>query len=75
MKIVMEGTDQRVYNQPTADEIAALLSDDNVAPATRDVIAQVNVDDQSCRWKAIFPLHAAHYHSWSQILYRVPCGR
>ena len=39
MKIVTEeGMDQRVYNHPTVDEIAALLSDNNATPATRDVI-------------------------------------
>ena len=43
MKIVTkEGMDQRVYNQPIVDEIAALLSDDNVTPATRDVIVRLH---------------------------------
>jgi len=42
MKIITEqGMDQRVYNQPTVNEIAALLSDDNATPATRDVIVRL----------------------------------
>src|SRR5271169_6560847 len=42
MKIVTEeGMDQRVYNRPTVNEIAALLSDDNATPATRDVIVRL----------------------------------
>jgi hypothetical protein len=52
MKIVTEeGTDQRLYNHPTVNEIAALLSDDNATPATRDVIV---------RLRPTAPMHAVY---------------
>ena len=42
MKIVTdERIDQRVYNQPTVNEVAALLSDKNATPSTRDVIVRL----------------------------------
>ena len=42
MKVVTEERmDQRVYNQPAVDEVAALVSDDNTTPATRDVFVRL----------------------------------
>jgi len=50
MKIINDdSTDQRRYNQPTAQEIALLLTDNDLAVATRDVTMQLRTTEQNSR--------------------------
>ena len=77
MKIVTEeGRDQRVYNQPTVDEIAALLSDDNATPATRDVIVRLRPSAVNTYALQRVPSTSSLYHLLHYVLLfpRGECG-
>jgi hypothetical protein len=77
MKIVTEkGMDQRVYNQPTVHEIAALLSDDSATPATRDVIVRLRPSAVNTYTLQRVPSTSSLYHLLHYVLLfpRGECG-
>ena len=77
MKIVTEeGMDQRVYNQPTVDEIAALFSDDNATPAVRDVIVRLHPSADNTYILQRVPSTSSLYHLLHYVLLfpRGECG-
>ena len=77
MKIVTEeGRDQRVYNQLTVNEVAALLSDDNATPATRDVIVRLRPTAANPYTLQHVPSTSSLYHLLHYVLLfpRGQCG-
>jgi Helitron helicase-like domain at N-terminus len=77
MKIVTEeGMDQRVYNQPIVNEVAALLSGDNATPATRDVIIRLRPSAANTYALQRVPSTSSLYHLLHYVLIflRGECG-
>ena len=83
MKIITEeGMDQRVYKRPTANEVAALLSDDSATPATRDVIVRLRPTAANTYALQRIPSTSSLYHLLHYVLLfpvenavgRVECG-
>jgi hypothetical protein len=69
MKIVMgEGIDQRVYKQPTVDEIVTLFSDNNVTPAMRDVIVRLRPSADNMYALQRVPSTSSLYHLLHYVL-------